>query len=48
MTLRMILAFTLAVSLAACGTKDNLLKPDGKPTPKSQKDPSQPATPITR
>ncbi len=33
-----------AVSLAACGVKNDLVMPDGKPTPKGQKDPSKPPT----
>ena len=48
MILRLVLALSLALSVAACGTKSNLLKPDGDPTPKGQKDPSQPPSPITR
>jgi predicted small lipoprotein YifL len=48
MILRIALALSLFVAVAACGTKSNLLKPDGDPTPKTQKDPSQPPSPITR
>jgi hypothetical protein len=48
MKLRLALVIGLALAVAACGTKSNLLKPDGDPTPKSQKDPSQPPNPITR
>ena len=32
--------------LAACGVKNDLVLPDGKPTAKSQKDPSKPPLPI--
>jgi len=46
--LRLVVAIGLALTIAACGTKSNLLKPDGNPTPKSEKDPSQPPNPITR
>jgi predicted small lipoprotein YifL len=39
---RTILAMTLALSLASCGVKNDLVMPDGKPTPRGQKDPSKP------
>ncbi|HLY06016.1 MAG TPA: hypothetical protein VKR31_09735 [Rhizomicrobium sp.] len=42
------LALALAFSIAGCGTKTELLKPDGKPTPRDQRDPSQPPSPISR
>ena len=42
------LALTLAVGIAGCGTKTELLKPDGKPTPRDERDPSQPPNPISR
>lgn len=48
MKLRHVLIIALSLAVAACGTKSNLLKPNGDPTPKSQKDPSQPPNPITR
>jgi hypothetical protein len=32
----------LALAVAGCGVKSDLLTPDGKPTPKGQKDPSKP------
>jgi len=34
--------------LAACGVKNQLVKPDGKPTPRSERDPSQPPQPTGR
>jgi predicted small lipoprotein YifL len=40
------LALALAFSLSACGVKSDLVKPDGKPTPKNQHDPSRPPNPI--
>jgi hypothetical protein len=46
--MRLILALSLAFAVPACGTKDKLLMPDGKPVPKSQRDPSQPPNPIQR
>jgi predicted small lipoprotein YifL len=40
----LVLALSVAVpvTLAGCGVKTDLLKPNGKPTPKDQKDPSKP------
>jgi hypothetical protein len=32
----------IAVAVGSCGVKSDLLTPDGKPTPKGQKDPSKP------
>jgi predicted small lipoprotein YifL len=46
--LRLALAFALALSMSACGVKSDLLMPNGKATPKSQKDPSRPPQPIGR
>jgi predicted small lipoprotein YifL len=46
MSLRFLLALALVLSLGACGVKSDLLMPDGKPTPKSQQDPSKPTHPI--
>jgi predicted small lipoprotein YifL len=45
---RLVVVLSLALAIAACGTKSDLLKPNGDPTPKSQKDPSQPPNPIAR
>ena len=42
MRLRTILAFAVAFALAGCGVKNDLVLPDGKPSPKGQKDPSKP------
>ena len=42
MSLRIILALTLTLALAGCGVKNDLVMPDGKPTPRGQKDPSKP------
>ncbi|MEI9996267.1 MAG: lipoprotein [Rhizomicrobium sp.] len=39
------LAFSLALGVAGCGVKNDLVMPDGKPTPKGEKDPSKPPTP---
>lgn len=46
--LKVALALALAVGVAGCGTKTELLKPDGKPTPHDERDPSQPPSPISR
>ncbi|HUJ46028.1 MAG TPA: lipoprotein [Rhizomicrobium sp.] len=48
MMLRLAIALMLALSVSACGVKTDLLMPNGKPTPKTQKDPSQPPQPIGR
>ena len=46
--LRGTLVAALAIGIAGCGTKTELLKPDGKPTPRDERDPSQPPSPISR
>jgi hypothetical protein len=38
----------VAIGIAGCGTKTELLKPDGKPTAHNERDPSQPPSPISR
>jgi len=48
MILRIALIATLAFSVSACGVKNDLLLPNGKETPKSEKDPSKPPQPIGR
>jgi hypothetical protein len=48
MILRLLLAFGLCVAISGCGIKSDLLMPNGKPTPKSQRDPSRPPQPIGR
>ena len=42
MKLHVALAVLLALGVAGCGVKSDLVMPDGKPTPKSEKDPSKP------
>jgi predicted small lipoprotein YifL len=42
MKLRIILTFFLALAVAGCGVKNDLVLPDGKPSPKGEKDPSKP------
>jgi predicted small lipoprotein YifL len=48
MILRLLLAFGLSLAISGCGIKSDLLMPNGKPTPKSQRDPSRPPQPIGR
>ena len=42
MRLRVFLVIALAFAVASCGVKNDLLLPDGKPSPKGEKDPSKP------
>jgi predicted small lipoprotein YifL len=44
--MRILLSLVVALALAGCGVKSDLVMPDGKPTPKSQHDPSRPPQPI--
>jgi predicted small lipoprotein YifL len=46
MILRLLIVLGLAFSVASCGVKNNLVMPNGKETPKKQKDPSQPPQPL--
>jgi putative lipoprotein len=39
------LALLLALSVGGCGVKSDLMMPNGKPTPKGEKDPSKPPPP---
>jgi hypothetical protein len=48
MILRIFLVIGLAFAVASCGTKSDLVMPNGKDTPKGQKDPSRPPQPIGR
>ena len=45
---KLVIAFALVLPVAACGTKTELLMPNGKRTPQDQRDPSQPPSPISR
>ena len=38
----------LALGLAACGVKSDLVRPNGTPTAKTQSDPSKPPVPLGR
>ena len=42
MKLRIALIVAMALGVAGCGVKNDLVMPDGKPTPKGEKDPSKP------
>jgi predicted small lipoprotein YifL len=44
--MRFLLVLLLTLGIAACGVKSDLAKPDDKPTPKGQHDPSRPPQPI--
>ena len=39
---RFLLLLAVSLALAACGTKSDLTRPDGKPTPADTQDPSKP------
>ena len=43
---RLAAATLLALMLASCGVKNDLVLPDGKQTAKGQHDPSKPPQPI--
>ena len=45
---KMLLLATLAFALAACGVKNDLIKPNGQATSKDQRDPSKPPYPLGR
>lgn len=45
---KIILVVALGICVAACGVKNDLAKPDGTATPKTQNDPSKPPYPIGR
>jgi predicted small lipoprotein YifL len=40
--LRKLILIALLASLAACGVKSDLVRPNGKPTAKNERDPSLP------
>jgi len=48
MILRLALIFGVAFAVASCGIKNDLIKPNGQETPKTEKDPSKPPRPIGR
>jgi predicted small lipoprotein YifL len=46
--MRKLILLALLASLAACGVKNQLVKPDGQATPKSERDPSLPPSTTGR
>ncbi|HEV2561476.1 MAG TPA: hypothetical protein VGT78_04990 [Rhizomicrobium sp.] len=48
MILRLALIFGVAIAVASCGIKNDLITPNGQETPKTEKDPSKPPRPIGR
>ena len=42
------LVVVMALTLSACGVKNDLARPDGTTTPKNTPDPSKPPYPIGR
>jgi hypothetical protein len=45
---KLILFAALALVVAGCGVKNDLVKPNGQATPKDQSDPSKPPYPLGR
>jgi hypothetical protein len=45
---KFILLAALALVVAGCGVKNDLVKPNGPATPKDQSDPSKPPYPLGR
>jgi predicted small lipoprotein YifL len=43
-----LLILALSLVVASCGVKNQLARPDGKPAPRDQPDPSLPPYPIGR
>ena len=45
--MKKIILLAMLACLAACGVKNELVRPDGKPTPRSERDPSLPPSTTT-
>lgn len=45
---RLVAVIILALAVASCGVKNDLVKPNGQATSKDQSDPSKPPYPIGR
>lgn len=45
---RLLILLALPFLLSACGVKSDLVRPNGKPTAKGDKDPSKPPYPLGR
>jgi predicted small lipoprotein YifL len=48
MILRLLLILGISVAVVSCGIKNDLVLPNGKETPKTEKDPSKPPQPVGR
>jgi len=46
--LPLLIAFAVALSVAGCGVKNDLEKPNGQPVKKGQTDPSKPPSTLGR
>jgi predicted small lipoprotein YifL len=46
--MKKLILLVMLASLAACGVKSDLVRPNGQPTPKSERDPSLPPSPTGR
>jgi hypothetical protein len=44
----MLLLIAASLMVSACAVKNDLVRPDGKPTPKDERDPSKPPYPVGR
>ena len=45
---KLLLIALLGLTVASCGVKNDLIKPDGTGTPKNSQDPSKPPYPVGR
>ena len=43
-----LLLVALSLVVASCGVKNDLARPDGKPNPRDETDPSKPPYPVGR
>ena len=44
----LLLLIALSLTVGACAVKNDLTRPDGKPTPRDEPDPSKPPYPVGR
>jgi len=45
---KLIILAAVAIALAGCGVKNDLVKPNGQPTPHDEQNPSKPPYPLGR
>jgi predicted small lipoprotein YifL len=45
--MKKLVLLALIATLAACGVKNDLIKPNGQPTPAGERDPSKPPSTTT-